>query len=58
MFLLDKKLEYKSVTCCSTDNCNGAMSSPKLITGMQGEHGIISTAKAILFSSVLVIMLG
>ena len=54
--ILDKRMNYKKVTCCETDNCNGARSSPNLFVGMHGSQGVVSTIQTIIFSSCFAIM--
>ena len=54
--ILDKRMNYKKVTCCETDNCNGARSSPNLFGGMHGNQGMVSTIQTIIFSSCFAIM--
>ena len=54
--ILDKRMNYKKVTCCETDNCNGARSSPNLFAGMHGSQGMVSTIQTIIFSSCFAIM--
>ena len=54
--ILDKRMNYKKVTCCETDNCNGARSSPKLFSGMHGSQGMVLTIQTIIFSSCFAIM--
>ena len=54
--ILDKRMNYKKVTCCETDNCNGARSSPNLFAGMHGSQGVVSTIQTIIFSSCFAIM--
>ena len=54
--ILDKRMNYKKVTCCETDNCNGARSSPNLFGGMHGSQGVVSTIQTIIFSSCFAIM--
>ena len=54
--ILDKRMNYKKVTCCETDNCNGARSSPNYFVGMHGSQGMVSTIQTIIFSSCFAIM--
>ena len=49
-------MNYKKVTCCETDNCNGARSSPNYFVGMHGSQGMVSTIQTIIFSSCFAIM--
>merc|ERR1719510_738146 len=51
-----KKLHYKKVTCCETDNCNGARSSPRVLAGMHVSRVIIATSHSVLLSACFAIM--